>query len=237
VVEIGAGTGLLTARLAEVATHLVAVEVDPSLVAGLREKFAGTSNVSVVEADVMESLPEQILARAGRGLPYIVVGNLPYYIGTAIVRRFLETPGKPRRMVVMLQSEVAANVCAKPGQMSYLSAQVQLYAAARVLFQVPPRAFRPPPKVRSAVVRLDVLDGPAVEVDDTRAFLELVRAGFAAPRKQLRNSLAVGLRLMGAEVDRMLAEARIEGSQRPALLSLQDWKRLYYAYRASGAAP
>jgi 16S rRNA (adenine1518-N6/adenine1519-N6)-dimethyltransferase len=132
----------------------------------------------------------------------------------------------------MLQSEVAESIAAEPGSMSYLSVQMQMYAEARILFHVPPRAFKPAPKVRSAVVRLDVGDGPAVEVDDREAFLELVRAGFAAPRKQLRNSLAVGLRVKGPEADAMLAEAGIEGSRRPAELSLLEWKSLYYGYRA-----
>jgi 16S rRNA (adenine1518-N6/adenine1519-N6)-dimethyltransferase len=236
VVEVGAGTGLLTRRLVEVAAKVIAVEVDPSLAARLREKFVGAPNVTVVEADVMALAPEEILAWGGSGLPYVVVGNLPYYIGTPIVRRFLEAAVKPRRMVVMLQSEVAESMCAKPGRMSYLSVQMQLHAETRVLFQVPPRAFRPPPKVRSAVVRLDVRDGPAVEVDDPAAFLEFARAGFAAPRKQLRNSLAVGLGWKGPAVDELLEASGLEGTRRPATLSLGDWRDVYYAYRAYGAS-
>jgi 16S rRNA (adenine1518-N6/adenine1519-N6)-dimethyltransferase len=232
VVEVGAGTGMLTERLAARAGRLIAVEVDPALVLGLRERFAGRGNVSVVEADALAATPAELLSAGGGGTPYAVVGNLPYNVGTPIVRRFLESAVKPRWMVVMLQAEVGQSVAAKPGEMSYLSVQMQLYAEARVLFYVPPRAFKPAPKVRSAVVRLDIGDGPAVEVDDREAFLALVRAGFAAPRKQMRNSLAVGLRVKGAEADAMLAEAGLEGSQRPADLSMLDWKALYYAYRS-----
>jgi len=236
VVEVGAGTGLLTRRLAELAAKVIAVEVDAALAARLREKFVGAPNVTVVEADVMALAPEEILTWGGSGLPYVVVGNLPYYIGTPIVRRFLEAAVKPRRMVVMLQSEVAESMCAKPGRMSYLSVQMQLHAETRVLFQVPPRAFRPPPKVRSAVVRLDVRDGPAVEVDDPAAFLEFARAGFAAPRKQLRNSLAVGLGWKGSSVGELLEASGLEGTRRPATLSLGEWRDMYYAYRACGAS-
>jgi 16S rRNA (adenine1518-N6/adenine1519-N6)-dimethyltransferase len=231
-VEVGAGTGTLTERLAARAGRLIAVEVDPALVLGLRERFAGRETVSVVEADALEATPAELLSAGGGGTPYAVVGNLPYNVGTPIVRRFLESAVKPRWMVVMLQAEVGQSVAAKPGDMSYLSVQMQLYADARVLFYVPPRAFKPAPKVRSAVVRLDIGDGPAVEVDDREAFLSLVRAGFAAPRKQMRNSLAVGLRVKGAEADAMLAEAGLEGSQRPADLSMLDWKALYYGLRA-----
>jgi len=232
VVEIGAGTGTLTDRLAARATRLIAVEVDPGLVSGLRERFAGRENVSVVEADALVATPEEILNAGGGGAPYALAGNLPYNVGTPIVRRFLESGVKPRFMVVMLQAEVGESVAAKPGDMSYLSVQMQLYAEARVLFYVPPRAFKPPPKVRSAVVRLDVGDGPAMEVDDREALMTLVRAGFAAPRKQLRNSLAVGLRVKGVEADAMLAEAGLDGSRRPEDMSMLDWKALYYGYRA-----
>jgi 16S rRNA (adenine1518-N6/adenine1519-N6)-dimethyltransferase len=240
VVEIGAGTGLLTARLAERASRLIAVEVDAGPVARLRKQFGDAPKVSIVEADVLEATPEEILERGDGGLPYVVVGNLPYFIGTAIVRRFLEARAKPRWMVVMLQSEVAEAMCAQPGEMTFLSAQVQMYAECRVLFQVPPKAFRPPPKVRSAVVRLDVREGPAVEVDDTQAFLRLVAAGMAAPRKQLRNSLAVGLEAgkskeRGAtskesEVGAVLELAGVDGSRRPAELSLEEWREVYRAW-------
>ena len=232
VVEVGAGTGLLTGRLAQKAKRLIAVEVDPALAANLREKFAGREGVVVVEADALAATPEEVLIAGGGAAPYAVVGNLPYNVGTAIVRRFLQARLKPRWMVVMLQAEVGQSVAARPGAMSYLSVQMQLYAGARVLFYVPPRAFKPEPKVRSVVVRLDVGDGPAVEVDDRGAFLALVRAGFAAPRKQLRNSLAVGLRVKGAASDAILAEAALDGARRPADLSMLDWKALYYGYRA-----
>ena len=236
VVEVGAGTGILTERLAERATRLIALEVDVGLAGRLRERFESRKNVTVAEADVLAVSPEEVLKVGGGGAPYAVVGNLPYYIGTAIVRRFLEARLKPQWMIVMLQAEVGESIAAGPGAMSYLSVQMQLDAAARVLFYVPPRAFKPAPKVRSAVVRLDMRDGPAVEVDDREAFLALVRAGFAAPRKQLRNSLAVGLRVKGMEADRVLAEAGLQGSRRPAELSLGEWRALYYGYRSVTAA-
>jgi 16S rRNA (adenine1518-N6/adenine1519-N6)-dimethyltransferase len=236
VVEVGAGTGLLTARLAERARRLIAVEVDAGPATRLRERFTHAPNVNIVETDILEETPEDLLSMGGGWLPYVVVGNLPYFIGTAIVRRFLEARARPRWMLVMLQLEVAEAMCAAPGEMTFLSAQVQMYAECRVLFQVPPRAFRPPPKVRSAVVRLDVREGPAVEVDDTQAFLRLVAAGMAAPRKQLRNSLAVGLAVKPAEIDALLDQAAIEPSRRPAELSLEEWRELYRARLAMGVA-
>ena len=235
VIEVGAGTGLLTELLARRASRLIAVEVDAGLAAGLRQRFAGRPEVSVVAADVLAHPPTELLA-AGGHCPYVVVGNLPYFIGTAIARHFLRAVVPPRWLLVTLQAEVAQSMAAPPGRMSYLSVETQLFATARVLFFIPARAFRPPPKVRSAVLRLDLLDSPAVEVDDLQAFLGLVQAGFAAPRKQLRNSLAVGLRGRPPEAEAILSTAGVDPALRPAVLSLEDWARVYRAYRRRAAA-
>ena len=233
VIEIGAGTGLLTQLLAGRARRLIAVEVDERLAGGLKGRFAAKESVAVVQRDVLDAAPEELLAAGGGNVPYVVVGNLPYFIGTAIVRRFLEATVRPRWLVVTLQAEVAESIAAGPGRMSYLSVEMQTLASAKVLFHLPPRAFRPPPKVRSAVVRLDVLDTAEVEVDDREAFLALVRAGFAAPRKRLRNSLAIGLRVAPTEAAAMLSEAGVDADQRPAALTLSDWQDVYFAHRAS----
>jgi len=233
VIEIGAGTGLLTGLLAERAGRLIAVEVDDRLASQLRQRFSERENVTVVASDVLDIRPEELLTAGGGSMPYIIVGNLPYFIGTAIVRRFLEARVRPRRIVVTLQAEVAESMAAQPGKMSYLGVEVQTLAGAKVLFRLPPRAFRPPPKVRSAVVRLDLLEPAEVEVDDREAFLSLVRAGFAAQRKRVRNSLAVGLRIPPAEAGGMLSRAGVHPEQRPANLSLSDWRELYFAYRGT----
>lgn len=231
VIEVGPGRGALTELLAERASRLIAVEVDDALAESLREKYTGAANVSVVEGDVLEVPVEELLNEGGGGMPYVVVGNLPYYIGTAIVRKFLTSKLRPERLVVMLQAEVAERMTAQPGKMSYLAAEAQLYAEARLLFRIPAKAFRPPPKVQSAVVRLDVRDSPDVEVDSQSAFLELAQAGFAAPRKRLRNSLAVGLRIEAAEAGELLAAAGVDPDQRPAMLSLEQWRDVYFAWR------
>jgi 16S rRNA (adenine1518-N6/adenine1519-N6)-dimethyltransferase len=231
VVEIGAGTGLLTELLARRASRLIAVEVDPELAAALQERFRSRDNVSVLEADVLALTPDEILARGGGRLPYVVVGNLPYFIGSAIVRHFLAAGPQPFWLLVTLQAEVARNMAAGPGRMSFLSVETQYYTEPRVLLEIPPGAFRPPPKVRSALLRLDVLDGAAVHVDDREAFFQLVQAGFAAPRKHLRNALAIGLECRPADADAMLAEASIDPTCRAQTLTLDEWAALYSAYR------
>jgi 16S rRNA (adenine1518-N6/adenine1519-N6)-dimethyltransferase len=234
VVEIGCGTGLLTELLAERASRLIGVEVDEELVEGLRARFAEARNVAIVNADVMSITPEELLEAGGGSAPYVVVGNLPYNIGTAVVSRFLQAERPPRWLVVTLQEEVAESMAAQAGKMSYLAVITQALAEARVLFRIPPRAFRPPPKVRSAVIRLDVRDEPLAPRTEINAFSELLHAGFAAPRKRVRNSLAIGLRVEAAEAEALLARAGIDATVRPAEIGVDGWLALH---RACAAAP
>ena len=162
---------------------------------------------------------------------YKVVANLPYYAASPIIRRFLESDRPPTRMIVMVQREVAESMAALPGKMSLLSVGTQFYARARIVCQVPPSAFRPVPKVASAVVRLDVLPRPAVEVADSEQFFHLVQAGFSAPRKQLRNSLSHGLGETAGLADAVLAGAKVDGTRRPGTLALDEWAAIYDAWR------
>lgn len=230
VVEVGPGKGALTEYLVSRSERVIAVEVDSVLAERLRERADG-DGLRVIEASVLEMAPEEILKLGDGGVPYVVVGNLPYYIGTAIVRHFLSARVKPRRLVVMLQAEVAERMAASPGKMSALAVETQLFAEARVLFRIPAKAFRPPPKVKSAVLLLEVRDSPDVEVDDPQRFMELVHAGFAAPRKRLRNSLAVGLRVAPPEAGEILVAAGVDPEQRPQMLDLDAWQDVYFAFR------
>ena len=227
VLEVGAGRGALTRKLVERGAQVIAVEMDPNLAATLAERLGNPSNLTVIEGDARKLDPGELVAPGGA---YKVAGNLPYYAANPIIRRFLEAQHRPTLMVLTLQEEVARNMAAAPGKMGFLSAATQYYASAKVVCTVPARSFRPPPKVTSAVVRLDVLPKPAVEVDDGQAFLEVVKSGFRAPRKQLRNSLAQGLGSPAAAVDSALSDAGIDGSRRPATLSLDEWSTVYNAW-------
>ncbi len=220
VVEIGPGLGVLTERLVEKARRVIAVEIDSEMCAYLRSKLTFTENVDVIEADALQFEPPL----AGR--QYGVIGNLPYNIGTAVLRHLLESERPPRWLVVMLQKEVAAAVVAPPGEMSIVSIGVQVFAAGRWLFEVAPDAFYPRPRVRSGVIRLDVRPEALVPVEDQGRFFEVVRAGFSAPRKKVRNSLAQGLDLPPLVVSRALERARIEPTLRPGGLTIDDWLRL-----------
>jgi 16S rRNA (adenine1518-N6/adenine1519-N6)-dimethyltransferase len=243
IIEIGAGLGVLTRELATRARAVVAMEVDEKLCLHLRQNLQPHPNVTVVCADALSLSPARLLeeaglpaGQAGARCPYAVVANLPYYIAAPVLRHFLEGDLPPTRLVVMLQREVAESIAAGPGRMSLLGVAVQFYGRPRVLFDVPPRAFYPPPKVRSAVLRIDVGEGPRVEVPNAAAFFEVVRAGFSAPRKQLRNSLAQGLGLPPAKAEALLSAAGIDSHRRPQELSIEEWAALCQARLPDGQA-
>ena len=199
----------------------------PSPQAG-RGQGEGFAPLTVVHADALHVTPEELLeaAKLPPNTPYVLAGNLPYNAGTAIVRHYLEADHPPQRLVVMLQREVAESMTAPPGDMGLLAVSVQVYAQARRLFNVPPRAFYPPPKVTSTVLRLDVRPEPLVPRAEMDRFFRVVRAGFSAPRKQLRNTLANGLAVPAEVAAAAIDAAALDGSLRPSLLSIDDWLRL-----------
>ena len=228
VVEIGAGRGILTAELAKQAGRVVAVEIDETLATELAAQFADQPTVSIVNADATEVDIDSLVPP---GTAYKVVGNLPYYAATYIVRRFLGAAHKPRSVVVTIQREVAQNMVASAGKMGLLSVAVQLYGKPRIMSYVAPRAFRPAPKVTSAIVHIDVYGQPALDIESEDAFFQVVRAGFSSPRKQIHNCLRQGLSITASTAQSMLVEANVDPMRRPATLTLPEWGILYNAYR------
>ncbi len=227
VVEIGPGRGALTRRLLSHSARVVAIEMDDGLAKSLPARLDNPADFSVLSADARTvDLSEVVVA----GEPYKVVANLPYYAANPIIRRFLEAENRPTEMVVMVQREVAESMTAAPGKMSILSVAVQFYATANMVCSVPPSAFRPAPKVTSAVVRLDLLPKPALDATEAQAFFDLVRAGFSAPRKQLHNSLGHGLGLASTATHHILEGAGIDGSRRAGTLSLDEWLEVYQVW-------
>jgi 16S rRNA (adenine1518-N6/adenine1519-N6)-dimethyltransferase len=218
VVEVGPGLGILTRELAQKAGNVVAIELDDGLAALLKQTLASFNNVTVINTDVLKTEPKDII----KGQSYKVVANLPYYITSPVLRHFLETASRPKTMVVMVQKEVAEAIAAKPGDMSLLSVSVQFYGKPEIITIVPPESFYPAPEVSSAIVKIDVYPGPKVEVDE-KGFFDTVRAGFAAPRKQLANSLAKGLGKEKAEVLPFLKKARIDPQKRAETLTIEEW--------------
>lgn len=182
-VEIGPGRGALTEHLLRRAERVVAVELDPALAQHLRERWRGDARIEIVEGDALTV----DWTRQGAG---VLVGNLPYYVATAIISRYLRAPGELTQGVFLIQKEVAERITAKPGtrDYGYFSVECQFLAAAEYLFTVAPGAFQPPPKVDSAVVRLT--PRPDRTATEAEGFLRFVSACFRQKRKTLRNNLA-----------------------------------------------
>ncbi len=222
VLEIGAGLGTLTRRLAQRAGRVVALELDERLIPLLQRELAPYPHVEIVHGDILSIEPADLISP-----PYKVAANLPYYITSAILRHLLETEQRPSLMVVTVQNEVAERLVAGPGAMSLLAVSVQFYGEPRIIARAPPSAFYPSPRVRSAVVRIDpYLETPAT-VDDVGAFFQIVRAGFSQRRKQLRNSLSQGLNLPVEETVEALHRSGIDERQRAQELSVGQWIKLY----------
>ena len=227
VLEIGPGRGIMTRELANRGARVVAVEMDEELAAELTTRLTDRPNVKIIAADAREIDIESLFPGESS---YKLVANLPYYAASPIIRRFLEARRKPHLMVVMVQKEVAQSMTADPGEMSILSVATQLYGNPRIVTYVPPKAFRPTPKITSAIVRIDVFPTLALSLDSTERFFQLVRAGFTARRKQMRNSLKQGLSLSSDAAESILAQAKIDSSRRAETLSLSEWGSLYEAF-------
>jgi 16S rRNA (adenine1518-N6/adenine1519-N6)-dimethyltransferase len=231
VVEIGPGLGILTGELAQKAGKVIAVELDDKLAALLNQALANFDNVTIINEDILKIAPQDLIREQAKS-GYKVVANLPYYITSPVLRHFLEAKARPQTMIVMVQKEVAEAITARPGDMSLLSVSVQYYAEPKIIRQVPAESFYPAPEVDSAIVKIDVYPKPAVDVDE-KGFFAVVRAGFAAPRKQLANSLAQGLGRDKAEVLPLLKEAGIAPQRRAETLTIEEWAGLWRSLKES----
>ena len=222
VLEIGPGLGILTSALEERAAMTVAVELDSELTDYLRSKYRAEERVRIVEQDARYVDVEAL----GLLPTYKVVANLPYSTATVILRRLLEQSTPPASLTVMVQREVGDRMTAEPPAMSLLALATQLYSQARVAFVVGPEAFSPPPRVDSAVVRLDPHPSLPLPSDDRQSLFELATMAFQAKRKTLANSLAAGLSLPKSAVAYELTRIDIDPMRRPQTLTVAEWCRL-----------
>ncbi|MEX1011947.1 MAG: 16S rRNA (adenine(1518)-N(6)/adenine(1519)-N(6))-dimethyltransferase RsmA [Balneolaceae bacterium] len=186
VLEVGPGTGVLTAELIHKYSRFRAVEIDRRAVSLLREKFPG---IDLIQGDILELNADELLLGFERGERAHVVGNLPYYITSQILFALLSMRDRLKSAVVMMQKEVAERIVADHGSRTYgiLSVQLQLMSRPEILFDVPPGAFIPPPAVTSSVVRL-FFDRPSLNCSDDN-LKRVVRTAFQQRRKKLSNAL------------------------------------------------
>jgi len=223
VVEIGPGDGALTGLLTGRAARVIALEIDQALGAALRARLPV---VEVLDADARSWDYAGLAAPAGGRV--LILGNLPYSVGKPILTALIAARAAIDQMALMLQREVAERIAAPPGGKAYgsLSVFTQLHCDVRLAFRVPPGAFRPPPKVDSAVLHLRVLRTPRVSLADPRRFETVVRAAFAQRRKMLANALGAGLGLPLDVVGRAATAAGVDPTRRAETLSLSEFAAL-----------
>lgn len=220
VLEIGPGLGVLTRRLLAAGCRVLAVELDERLAAYLRRELDGVEGFELIEADALDLHPREIFP----GEDFKVVANIPYHITSPLLHAFLEGTRPPRRIVLLVQLEVAERVASPPGGMSYLSVFVQNIATAQVVARVPAAAFEPQPEVDSAILLLQPRDDPPIPAGAGREpFYRVVQAGFRQRRKQIHNGLGRELPIDRSEVLAALAACEIDGERRPQTLSVDEW--------------
>ena len=225
VIEIGPGIGVLTAAAAEKAGKVIAIEIDTNLVTILGDTLAEFDNVKVINENVLElNLAKIIEEEAGDYKAVKVIGNLPYYITTAIIMKLLEEKLPVESITIMMQKEVAERIKAEPGSRIYgaISVAVQYYCSVNVVENVPKEYFMPMPKVDSAVLKLDVRKEAPVNLLNEKMFFRCIKAGFSQRRKTLLNSLT-GTGFGKGVISKCLVNAGIDGKRRAETLSLSDF--------------
>lgn len=241
VLEIGAGQGSLTQKLAMRARRVIAVEIDPTLVRKLKKKFRDYRNLEILKKDILKITSYELPVTS-----YKVIGNIPYYISGKILRKFTQNKNRPQVMVLLVQKEVAERVCARPGKMSILAVAVQTFGKPEIIDYVPREKFKPSPEVDSAILRIKMYRYSKLEEtfgefdyrgrlktsEDQMAgiqkdFFHLVKVGFSSPRKQIHNNLKAGYNLSQKEVEAWLERGEVRKEARAQELGVEDWIELF----------
>lgn len=225
VIEIGPGMGILSRQIISSGATLIGIELDRDLATLLRQDLAGQESFSLIEQDARYLNPAEISG----GAPYQVVANLPYSAATVILRNLMESDHPPTRMTVMVQREVAERMTAEPGSMSLLGLATDLYSAAEIVMIVPAAVFTPPPKVESAVVRMDIRPELRGTLEQRERMFLLATIAFQRKRKTLSNGLSMGLDRAKLDIDAVLHGIDIDPRRRPQTLSVDEWLRVAIA--------
>jgi len=235
VIEIGAGPGGLTQELVKKFSSVVAVEIDEELASIARDRLHDHNNLTVIAADILQVDLLEILSEAEVRPPFVIVGNLPYYITQPILRKIQESTVLPSRIVILVQREVARRIVGGTSKESLLSMCTKFFGSPQKLFDVDSSSFWPEPKVQSSVIRIDNFSEPAIPVlsEDKESFFHLLRAGFSSPRKQLHNVLPGVLGISAEEIKIVLNKTEIAPNLRAQHLSLEDWYLLFCTLQSS----
>ncbi len=217
ILEIGSGLGNLTKRLAQKAKKVIAIEKDKKLIEPLKNTLREYDNVEIIQGDILKNelkLP----------LNYKIIANIPYYLTSSLIRKFLESENQPQEMTLLIQKEVAQRMTTKPPRMNLLSISVQFYAQPEITFHVSKNCFWPKPKVDSALIKMSEIKKP--KGVDIERFFQLVKVGFSSPRKQLVNNLSSKLGLDRGGIKKTLIDIGLDEKIRAEGLRIEDWVKL-----------
>ncbi|HRY59819.1 MAG TPA: 16S rRNA (adenine(1518)-N(6)/adenine(1519)-N(6))-dimethyltransferase RsmA [Patescibacteria group bacterium] len=223
ILEIGPGQGSLTYALFSNARKVIAVEKDEKLSRYLMEKFEGIKNVDFVNEDILEYLRKQKIKKT-KNQEYKVVGNIPYYLTSHLIKELLALKNKPTDIILMVQKEVAERMTAIPGEMNILAISIQIFSDPEILFHVSKNSFWPKPKVDSTVIRLRIKQDK-LKINEEK-FFEIIHAGFSAKRKMLAGNLAKGLGLPKDEIYDIFKGLGLDVKCRAQDLSIENWLKI-----------
>lgn len=228
VLEVGAGIGVLTAELAKRASKVVCVELDTRLLPVLDETLGEFDNVKIINGDILKVDLHRILEDEFGNMPVVVCANLPYYITSPVIMRLLESRLKIDSVTVMVQKEAAVRLCADVGSRDSgaVTVAVNYYAEAQKLFDVSRGSFMPSPNVDSAVIRLDILKNPPIEVSDEKFFFSMVKAAFSQRRKTASNGISAGTGISKPTVIEAIEAADLSPTVRAEALTMEQLGRL-----------
>lgn len=228
VIEVGPGIGVLTCQLAERADKVVAIELDKRLLPVLDETLAEYDNIRIINDDILKIDLKELIETEFSGMEVVVCANLPYYITSPVIMKLLEDRLPINALTVMVQKEAAQRICAEVGsrQSGAVTVAVNYYAKPQILFGVSAGSFMPAPKVDSAVIRLDILKEPCVQVEDEELFFRVVKAAFSQRRKTLPNSLSAGLQISKLTVTNALNRANVPVNYRAEQLTMEQLAKI-----------
>ena len=228
VIEVGPGIGVLTCQLAERADRVVAIELDKRLLPVLDETLAEYDNIRIINDDILKIDLKKLIETEFNGMEVVVCANLPYYITSPVIMKLLEDRLPINALTVMVQKEAAQRICAEVGsrQSGAVTVAVNYYAKPQILFGVSAGSFMPAPKVDSAVIRLDILKEPCVQVEDEELFFRVVKAAFSQRRKTLPNSLSAGLQISKLAVTNALNRANVPVNYRAEQLTMEQLAKI-----------
>ena len=229
VLEVGPGLGFLTLKLGQKAKKVLAVELDTKIFQFLQVMLQTQKieNIKVFNNDILQAKGDKF-SKMGK---YKIVSNLPYNITSVFLRKFLSLSNKPELIVLMLQKEVAQRIVAQAPDMSLLSASVQFYAQAEILFEVNRDKFYPAPEVDSAVIRIKTIANRLKNYEEEKKFFSILKIGFSAKRKMLKNNLSLGLKIDIKEIENILNQVGLDSKVRAEELTIDNWLNIYRLVR------